>query len=340
MSSLEEIIETEKIADVLKGTARLETLAQSSGPEKWPIYKISFGTDDPKAPVLGLVGGVHGLERIGARVCVSLLKTLSQLLQWDKNTQRLLEDMRIFFIPTVNPWGIYHKRRSNANGVDLMRNAPIDGEGKITPLVGGHRHSPILPWYRGPLNGPLEPESQAVISAIQKEMDQCPLMVTVDFHSGFGLRDRLWFPYAKSTKPYPEIALMHSFKELLDTTYPHHIYKIEPQALNYTTHGDLWDYLYDWQRERKPDMRYLPLCIEMGSWSWVKKNPLQFFSKDGAFNPIIAHRMQRTLRRHNLFFEFLLRSVSSYEAWASLSPEQQHKHEIRARSLWYEENKK
>ena len=38
--------------------------------------------------------------------------------------------------------------------------------------------------------------------------------------------------------------------------------------------------------------------MEMGSWTWVKKNPRQFFSLLGIFNPLIQHRQLRVLRRH------------------------------------------
>lgn len=334
---LAEIQEIERLAESLRDHARTERIGTSGhGAEALPIYKVSFGTTDPAAPVIVLVGGVHGLERIGAQVCVALLNLLSQLVLWDHNTQKTLEQTRVVFIPTVNPWGIQHKRRANANGVDLMRNAPVDALGKVTPLVGGHRLGPHLPWYRG-VEGELQPESAALIRHVEAELSQSRLAVSVDFHSGFGLQDRLWFPYAKSVEPYPEIHVMHAFKELMEKTYPYHFYRIEPQAVNYTTHGDIWDYLYDRHLELRRPGLYLPLCIEMGSWNWVKKNPFQFFTSDGAFNPVKQHRLRRTLRRHNTFFEFLLRAVCSPEAWAQLNDEQSAKHRARALELWFGE---
>lgn len=334
MSVLEEIQEIERLVKDLGADARLEVIGESAGPERWPIYKVSYGCTDPKAPVLGLVGGVHGLERIGSRVCLALMTSFSRLLRWDKNTRNAMADIRVFFIPAVNPWGLHHKRRSNFNGVDLMRNAPIDGEGQVTPLIGGHRFSARLPWYRGD-DSRLEPESAALVDTVEKEISQARVAITVDFHSGFGLLDRIWFPYAKSLNPYPEIHLMHSFKELFDNTYPHHVYRIEPQAINYTTHGDLWDYLYDRHRAKGCEGIYLPMCMEMGSWTWVRKNPMQFFSMDGAFNPMVHHRMRRTLRRHLPLFDFLLRATSSPEAWSALTKEQSARHRNEAMRLWY-----
>lgn len=333
MSALAEIQEIERLREPLEGLARFEVLARS-GDEGFPIYKISFGSEDPSAPVLGLVGGVHGLERIGAQVCVSLLGSLSQLALWDHNTQETLKKIRVFFIPTVNPVGILLRRRSNPRGVDLMRNAPVEAEGRTTFLVGGQRLSPWLPWYRGETSG-LELESRALVDGVESELAGSRLCLCVDFHSGFGLQDRIWFPYAKSSEPYPDLPLAHSFTELMERTYPHHFYKIEPQSLNYTTHGDLWDYIYDRHRGVGRTSPFLPLAVEMGSWNWVRKNPFQFFSVDGSFNPVKRHRLQRTLRRHNTLFEFLIRAVSSPEAWASLNAEQTEKHRLRALQRWY-----
>jgi hypothetical protein len=338
MKNLEEIQEIERLVENLKGLARAEVITQSGDARtQFPVYKVSFGTQDPQAPVLGLVGGVHGLERIGAQVCISLLNSLSQLILWDRNTRRMLEQVRIFFVPTVNPWGIANKRRANPRGVDLMRNAPIDGLGRVTPMVGGQRWSPLLPWYRGAEGGGLEAESRALIETVEKEIAQSKAVITVDFHSGFGLQDRIWFPYAKTAEPFPDLALAHSFKALMEKTYPYHFYQIEPQSANYTTHGDLWDYMYDRHIAKPGAGPYLPLCIEMGSWNWVRKNPFQFLSFDGAFNPVKHHRMRRVLRRHNTFFEFLIRTLSSPEAWAYLTDEQKATHRSRGMELWYGE---
>ncbi|MNL36761.1 hypothetical protein D3C87_1588660 [compost metagenome] len=178
-------------------------------------------------------------------------------------------------------------------------------------------------------------EAQALIDAVEKEIKHSRLAVTVDFHSGFGLQDRLWFPYAKSVKPYPDLPFMHAFKDLMDRTYPHHFYRVEPQAKNYTTHGDLWDYLYEGYQKNAKGL-YLPLCLEMGSWSWVKKHPAQIFSSEGPFNPIVGHRLKRTLRRHNTLMEFLLRATESHNAWTGLTEEKIKEHNQKAKELWYE----
>ncbi len=335
MSTIPEIQQIESRIASMGSAMRSEVLEYSQdGDLRLPIYKVSFGTTDPAAPVLGLIGGVHGLERIGAQVTISMLNSFSELVRWDRQMQRTLQDVRVFFIPTVNPIGILRKTRSNPRGVDLMRNAPVEAD-KPARWLGGHRYSPKLPWYRGKENEPMEVEAQGMIRGVQQEIQDSQLAITLDCHSGFGLQDRLWFPYARTQQPFPELGLMHSFKSLLDQTYPHHFYKVEPQAGTYTTHGDLWDYLYLQHQGVERKKQYLPLCLEMGSWMWVKKHPSQLFRADGPFNPLIGHRHQRTLRRHNTLFELLIRAIANPSAWAALSEKQLQQHRLQAQELWY-----
>lgn len=335
MQTLPEIQQIESLVRLLGPAARTEVLAFSEKDGvKMPIYKITLGNPDPAAPVLGFVGGVHGLERIGSQVCVSLLHSLAHLVLWDESLRETLKKVRVFFIPTVNPIGIYRKTRANPRGVDLMRNAPVEAENPPR-WVGGHRRGPRWPWFRGYEGEPMEVESQALVDAVDKEISQSSVAITLDVHSGFGFQDRVWFPYAKTIRPFPDLPSAYRLKELLDKTYPYHFYRFEPQAHSYTTHGDLWDYLYDRHRYAERSGLYMPLCLEMGSWMWVKKNPWQIFLADGPFNPMKLHRLRRILRRHNTLMEFLLRAVASPDSWAKPDKQLRAKWEEEAKELWY-----
>lgn len=277
----------------------------------YPIYAIKIGSQDKSHPTLGLFGGVHGLERIGTQVIMSYLSTLSKRLEWDQDFKQELKNRRIVSIPIINPWGIKHIRRSNHNGVDLMRNAPVEADNP-TFLVGGHRISKHLPWYRGT---ELESESKALISFLQEEMFKSKYSVAVDFHSGFGMKDQIWYPWAKSVNKFPYYDEFKSLKNLFEETYPHHVYKIEPQSVNYTTHGDLWDYALELFMKDSLNKKFIPLTLELGSWNWVKKNPIQLFSMFGLFNPIKDHRYSRTMRRHVYLIDFLLRAIANRSNW-------------------------
>lgn len=298
-----------------------------------PVYAITLGNPSPEVPAIGFFGGVHGLEHIGAEVVLSHLHSLVVRLGWDHTLHHQLEAMRLIFMPLVNPGGMVLGTRANPQGVDLMRNAPVEATEPVPSWVGGQRVSPRLPWYRGQNGTPMEPEAQALCDVVKRELLGSPFSMAVDCHSGFGVRDRLWFPFAHTRQPLHHLAEMFALQSLFRQTYHHHPYVFEPQSLQYLTHGDLWDYLY-LQSRQDGDSVFLPLTLEMGSWLWIKKNPRQLFNRWGIFNPIIGHRQQRVLRRHSALLDFLGRAACSARGWL---PEPEHRLGLHAQALehWY-----
>jgi hypothetical protein len=147
--------------------------------------------------------------------------------------------------------------------------------------------------------------------------------------------DRIWFPYAHTRVPVQHLAEMHAFKELFQDTMNNYRYIFEPQSNQYLAHGDLWDFLY-LKSLQQPERVFLPLTLEMGSWTWVKKNPRQFFSLMGNFNPLIAHRQQRVLRRHVALLDFFARAACSHARWAPGEAARAH-HRMSALAHWYPE---
>ncbi len=286
-----------------------------------PVHAVRFGSTEPTAPALVIVGGVHGLERIGTEVALAFLTTFLAQLGWDEVLGEALRRCRVCFVPLVNPVGLALRRRGNGRGVDLMRNAPPHPDAIGTPWVGGQRISPRLPWYMGAAADPMEPEATALLGFVAAQTAAAPLSLVLDVHSGYGMVDRLWFPWARSRRPLPHLAEVYAFKQLLDQTLPNHVYRMEPTARAYTIRGDLWDHVYD-TRAAAGGGVILPLTLEMGSWLWVKKNPRQLLSLLGGFNPIKPHRLQRTLRRHLPLFDLLLRATVSARAWAFPDPAQ------------------
>lgn len=313
---LPELFEVEQLADQNKDLLKIETLAKvSDGKLEFPIYGLSMGSNDPTAPVFGLFGGVHGLERVGTHVLLAYLKTLISRVRWEKDWAEFFKHCRLVSIPIINPLGMALVRRGNGNNVDIMRNSPLDAVGKLIPLVSGHRYGPHIPWFRGN-PGELETETQVVNDFCQKHFFQSKKVITLDLHSGFGLKDRLWYPWSTSTMPFPREESVLKIKGMLEEAYPFHVYTVEHQSLNYSNHGDLWDWIYQAYEKKNPDGHFLPLTLEMGSWLWVKKNPMQVLSWDGLFNPIKKHRYARTMRRHHQLLELLLKASRYHEHWA------------------------
>lgn len=303
------------------------------GDARLPVYAIALGNPAPEVPAVGFFGGFHGLERIGTDVVLTYLRSLVVRLRWDSVLHRELETVRLVFMPLVNPGGILRGTRANPNGVDLMRNAPLESAERVPFMVGGHRISAGLPWYRGPADAAMEAESSAVCRVVAEELHARAFSLTIDCHSGFGIHDRIWFPYAHTALPIEHLAEVHALKEIFDMTYTNHNYLFEPQSRQYLAHGDLWDHLYR-EAAAEPRRIFLPLTLEMGSWLWVKKNPRQMFSRHGIFNPLIEHRQQRVLRRHLSWLDFLARAAAGWRRWLPAG-EERERHREAALALWY-----
>ncbi len=310
-----ELVEVERLAEAHSNYVRLENLGSvTTGQTSFPILGLVMGNQDPSAPTYGLFAGVHGLERVGTHVLLAFLRTLFVKRAWDPEWESFFEKNRLVSIPVINPTGFALNRRSNARGVDLMRNAPVEADGKLLLGVSGQTWSHHLPWYRG--HDGLEIETKIVGDFVERHMFNAKAAVSLDLHSGFGMKDRLWYPWAHSAAVFPHGPSVERLVQLFETTYPYHVYKIEPQHHSYMTHGDIWDWLYMRHQEKHLGTPYLPFTLEMGSWMWVKKNPMQMFMADGFFNPVKKHRYARTMRRHLHLLEFLLRSVGPYSHWA------------------------
>ncbi|HEX6703914.1 MAG TPA: M14 family zinc carboxypeptidase [Albitalea sp.] len=303
------------------------------GGQRFPVPVVTLGNPAPGVPAVGFFGGVHGLERIGAEVVLAFLRSLVMRLAWDEMLHRQLESLRMVFMPLVNPGGLWRGTRANPNGVDLMRNAPVDARDPVPFLIGGQRLSSALPWYRGPAHAPMEAESQALCRVVEDELLARPFSIAVDCHSGFGLRDRIWFPFAHTARPIEHLPEVHALATVFDQALLHHRYVIEPQSRQYLTHGDLWDHLYLRAAER-PGRLLLPLTLEMGSWLWVKKNPRQLFSRHGMFNPLAEHRQQRVLRRHVQALDVVARAALSHARWLPAG-EARERHREEALARWY-----
>ena len=333
-SEFPELTELERILDEGAGQLEARVVCEVAVAERrFPVYAVTLGNPSADVPAVGFFGGFHGLERIGAEVVLDYMRSLVVRLRWDSVLHKELEAVRLVFMPLVNPGGVWRGTRANPNDVDLMRNSPLESTERVPFLVGGQRISAGLPWYRGPQDAPMEAESQAVCRVVEEELLTRAFSLAVDCHSGFGIHDRIWFPYAHTTLPIEHLAEVHALKDIYDQTYANHNYLFEPQSRQYLAHGDIWDYLYRRATEN-PARVFLPLTLEMGSWLWVKKNPRQLFSRHGIFNPLIEHRQQRVLRRHLSWMDFLARAASGYRRWLPTGAERE-RHREAAVARWY-----
>ncbi len=300
---------------------------------QFPLYSLSLGSTSTKAPTVLFTAGIHGIERIGSQVLIAWLQSLLERLQWDAELQQRMQQVQLVLMPILNPVGMYLNRRANGNGVDLNRNAPIDAEGRVPVLGGGHRLGAFLPWYRGRQQGQMEAENIALEGLLRRQILNRPFATVVDLHSGLGMQDRLWFPHAYRKQAIGNIADYLALKTLWERSYPHHTYIFEPQSIHYLSHGDLWDYFY-YQSLAQQQPHFLPLTLEMGSWLWVKKRPRQLFNAAGLFNPQTRHRHTRVLRRHLLLLDFMVSAALNHQRWLPDALRAQQLRQ-RAQDLWF-----
>lgn len=298
-----------------------------------PLYSVSVGAQAATAPSLLVTAGVHGIERISSQVVIAWLESLLERLQWDEGVQQLLQHVQLVVVPIVNPVGMYLNQRANGHGVDLNRNAPIDAEGRVPLLGGGHRLGAFLPWYRGRKRGQMEAENLALETLLQRQIFNRPFAAVIDLHSGLGMQDRLWFPHAYRRAPINNIADYVALKQLWERSFPNHTYILEPQSLHYLSHGDVWDYFY-YQSRAQEQAYFLPLTLEMGSWLWVKKSPRQLLNWAGLFNPQIQHRHTRVLRRHLLLLDFMLNAARNHANWLPPAEQVPALRQV-AQQLWF-----
>ena len=320
---------------VAAGAARIEVrkvCEAADGNQRLPIYTVCLGNPSCEVPAVGFFGGVHGLERIGAQVVLSFLRSLVERLGRDEELDRLLSGVRLVFMPIVNPAGVNRGSRSNANGVDLMRNAPVESREHVAFMVGGQRLSARLPWYRGLSEGPMEAESLALCEFARAELLSRPFSVALDCHSGFGLRDRIWFPHAHTRAPFAHMAEVHALMARFTRARPDHPYLFEPQSRRYLAHGDLWDFLC--AEAARAGRVFLPLTLEMGSWRWVRKSPRQLLYRLGMFNPLPLDRLERVRRNHLAWLDFLCRATQAYREWLPAG-EERARHERAGLESWF-----
>ena len=203
-------------------------------------------------------------------------------------------------------------------------------------MLGGQRVSARLPWFRGQCGASgstMEPESRALCKLVEDELLGRDFSVALDCHSGFGFRDRIWFPYAHTAEPIHHLPEIHALARLFDQQQPQHGYVFEPQSRQYLTHGDLWDHLYQRSLQRDGSV-FLPLTLELGSWRWVRKYPRQLFSRLGMFNPLPPARRARVLQNQLPWLEFLTCMGGTFADWMPTGSAR-GEHQRSALARWY-----
>jgi carboxypeptidase D len=75
-------------------------------------------------PIVALLANIHGDEAVGREILIHLVEHLAASYSSGTRIQKLLKTTRFIIVPSINPDGFDHHRRTNARAIDLNRNFP------------------------------------------------------------------------------------------------------------------------------------------------------------------------------------------------------------------------
>jgi len=113
--------------------------------------EISKKTGKPEAkPNVKIVGGIHGDEPGGRVLTVALAEWLCDNYQKDPNANDIVNGVRLWLLPAMNPDGFAARSRENANGADLNRDFPDHYTNPPFTSPAGTTHQPetvaVIKW--------------------------------------------------------------------------------------------------------------------------------------------------------------------------------------------------
>ncbi|MBN1114608.1 MAG: alpha/beta fold hydrolase [Oligoflexia bacterium] len=277
---------------------------------KTPVHAFFISHKPQKElPTVALFACFHGVEWIGSSVLINFINHFLNAMEWDEGLRELVRHINLCGIPIVNPVGRIENTRTNGNNIDLMRNSPVSS-GNSSFMLGGQEISPMLPWYMGES---LQPENKVTIDFLDKYVFPSDFKITMDIHSGFVNRSRIWIPYASGKKlPPKEEELFNKTKNHLDKIYRYHLYEYEKQTDVYRTHGDFWDYNLDRHAQGGRGI-YLPFTLEISSLQWSLRSFLIHWKFENLFNPLKENERNSEYIKHLHLMYFLLNLARNHE---------------------------
>ena len=121
MPTLPELNELERLLELGRGHLETHVVCEvSTGDGNFPVYQLAMGNSDRNLPAIGFFGGIHGLERIGTQVLLYFLRGLLTRLKWDKSLHHLLQNVRLVFMPLINPGGMWQSTRCCVSAPDCV----------------------------------------------------------------------------------------------------------------------------------------------------------------------------------------------------------------------------
>ncbi len=194
-------------------------------------------------PEFKYVANMHGDEIVGRELMSKLIEDLASNYGKDTQVTRILDQVQVYIMPSMNPDGAANHTRANANGVDLNRSFPdfttTDNQNTIQNR---------------------EPEIQAMM-AFQR---QHHFLLSANFHGGAEVVN---YPYDTTAEIFPLDALVKSmsFNYAKNVPYIFNSSEFQNGITNgyqwYEVDGGMQDWSYHWHGD-------LQVTIELSNQKW------------------------------------------------------------------------
>lgn len=148
-----------KMTDQYPQISRLHSVGKSVlNRDLWAIeISDNVDTEELEEPKFKYVGNMHGNEVVGRQILIYLIQFLLENYQKDERVTKLIDNVDIFIMPSMNPDGFEtavegqcngEVGRPNAHSVDLNRNFPDQFDSN-----SGHNIQPetkaLIDWIEG-----------------------------------------------------------------------------------------------------------------------------------------------------------------------------------------------
>ena len=135
----------QQVANDHPAITRLSSAGKSvQGRELWWL-KITDNPDvEEDEPAFKYVGNMHGDEKVGAENLLRLIDWLTDRYATDTRVQRLVDNLEIWIMVSMNPDGNTLAQRYNAAGVDLNRDFPDIWNDPVNTTAGRAKETGLM----------------------------------------------------------------------------------------------------------------------------------------------------------------------------------------------------
>lgn len=201
------------------------------GRDLWFMQISKHAHDSTPLPEVKYISSMHGDEITGRELMMKLIADILLAYGQDSKITELVNNTRIFIMPSMNPDGSFHIRRWNGNGADLNRNFP-DFSTDDNQNIFGNR----------------EPETKAVM----KFQAAHHIALSANFHGGAEVVNYMWDTLSDDHPLLPllkEISLDYASK----VSYLKNSTEFQDGITNgfawYEVNGGMQDWSYFWHND-------------------------------------------------------------------------------------------